>query len=274
MDSKTETIKVGKYRFIITETIAKRDNIVIIHSFKIGGRYDNCITVSYTYNGLQPIHAKIAFIEYKPECSFDIDLERNGGTVIMLKALLKYVYNKIPAVNKFYLDDMSHIDCINEAKTKPLNLAYLSIAYNSCTWYEKHFGAVMSDEMLYSRYKAKLAFLTNPEYKLDFVTFLQIAKPPPSQFDYLQNIYENAKTYRDFFKSIPFNDKCEILQPWLNTFMEYYLNGAFQNNNWVIDVRSPKFNNIVGASRTRTRKQSKDYSSNYRIIMHKIIHHV
>lgn len=283
METSTVSVKVGKYTFNIIESLAGRDDMILIHSFKIGGRYNNCIGVSYKYIGLKPISAKISFVQYEPECSFDVDLEKNGGTAIMLKTLLKYVYKKIPSVNLFTLDDMSHIDCAEKDLTQPpprkskepLNLAYLSIAYNSSTWYEKYFGAVMSDTELYNRYRDKLDFLTNPSKKPEYNGFVQIACIPLEQYDYLRTKYEEAKTYREFFKAIPFEDKCEILSPWLNTFIEHYITSVYKTNDWVIDVRSPKFNSIKGSGRRKTVKNStREYGSKYRIVMFKNIHNI
>jgi hypothetical protein len=277
----SNTIKVGKYTFTITEDIMKYGDRIISHTFKIGGKYDNCIGISYTYSNNVPVSAIIVFVQYEPECSFDIDLEKNGGTAIMLKTILKYVYTKIPSVYKFILDDMSHIDCAEKDLTlppprkniEPLNLAYLSIAYNSATWYEKNFGAVLADQDLYRRYRDKLSFLTNPSDKLDFVKFLEITKLPKILIEPLEKIYNASKTYREFFKSIPLEHRCEMLRPWLNTFIEYYIRSVYKTNDWVIDIRSDKFNRITGGSKSKTRKRNKkDYSSNYRIVMYNNIH--
>lgn len=226
----------------ITETITRHNDIIIHHSYEISD-HDNYICVSYTYKDQQPIFANITF-------RGNLSMNTN-----MLRRLLLYAYCKVPYIHKFMVNDITHI---NYDGSGLINLAYLTIAYNSCTWYEKYFGAVMCDEQLFGRYKSKLGFLTDG--KPDFTTFLQIAQPPLTQIEYLEDIYRHSRTYRDFFISLPL----VILQPWLNTFMEYYLTDVFSKD-WVIDINSPKFN---------TYDYEGGHSSKYRIIMHKDIHTV
>ena len=283
-----ETIKVGKYSFVITENKFAFADKIISHSFKIGGTYDNCISISYTYNNLTPISAKIVHVSYEPECTTENNLEKGGGTAIMLKTFLRYVYKKIPSVNIFTFEDMSHIDCAEKDLSKspprnqirPLSLAYLSIAYNSCTWYEKYFDAKMTDKERYTKYQNLMKFLTNPGDKPDFITFLQIAQPPQNQIEYLKKIYEEADTYRAFFNTIPFNDRCEILRPWLKTFIEYYLGDKYSPYGWEMSVLEPKissngsFGGVRGKKKGRrnTIKQRDIFPSNYKVIMYNEIH--
>ena len=256
--------------------------MIVSHTFKIGGSYDDCIGVSYTYNGKTPESAKIMTVDYEPECSLGTSLEKGGGTAIMLKTLLRYLHNKIPSITVFTFEDMSHIDCGEtdlskpppRKLSKPLSLAYLSIAYNSCTWYEKYFDARMSDERRYSEYRRSLEFLTEPSSKVDFVSFLQIAKPPKEQYSYLEPIYAAAETYRDFFKAIPFKDRCEILRPWLVGFIDHYIYKFYSPLNWQIDVTSPKIRNSVGGGRKKTLKRRYDFPSKYRIITYKDMHSI
>jgi hypothetical protein len=265
-----EFVKVGKYEFKISESIKSYNDRIISHTFKIGGIYDNCIGVSYTYNYMnKPISAKIPHALYEPECSTGSNLEKGEGTIIMLKSLLNYVYNKIPSVNNFIFDDMSHIDCVEKdmskkpprSPTKPLNLAYFSIAYHGKTWYEKNFNAKMKDINKYNKYRERLEFLTDPSKKVDYIDFLRIARPNSELFPYLEKIYNNSKTYRDFFEAIPKSKRCDILYSWLVTFMEYYLRDVYSNYDWVIDVNT--MNNISGGSK------KKSYSGKYKLISHK-----
>jgi hypothetical protein len=282
-----ETIKVGKYSFVITENKFAFADKIISHSFKIGGTYDNCISISYTYNNLTPISAKIVHVSYEPECTTESNLEKSGGTAIMLKTFLRYVVKKVPSVTVFTFEDMSHIDCVEKDLSKPpprkqnrpLSLAYLSIAYNSCTWYEKYFDTKMTDTDRYTKYQELVQFLTEPGAKVNFVSFLQIAQPPQTQIEYLQKIYDVADTYRSFFNAIPFSDRCEILRPWLKTFIEYYLGDKYSPYGWEINALGPKIstNASFGGKRGKkgrrnTVKQNEIFPFNYKVIMYNEIH--
>jgi hypothetical protein len=284
-----ERVKVDKYMFDIAETIFPYDNKIISHTFKIGGTYDDCIGISYTYNNNNPVSAKIGFVQYEPECSVDNNLEKGGGTAIMLKTIIQYAFKKVPSVHIFSFEDMSHIDCVEKDLSKPpprkpvrpLSLAYLSITYNSATWYEKHFDAKMTDPTKYREYRDALDFLANKSAKVDFISFLQFAKPPEDQIEYLKGLYEKTDTYRAFFNAIPFKDRCEILRPWLKTFIEHKLGSKYSAYGWEIDALSPKVKSISGGKRSRNHKKrktikqggnKKDYPSNYKVIMYNEMH--
>jgi len=272
---ETQTlIRSGKYEFKITENkLLYGADRIISHTYRIGGNYDNCISVSYTYNNNKPISAKIPHALYEPECSIaPPPLEKGAGTVLMLKTLLKYVYSRNPTVHIFSFDDMSHIDCIEKdttksiprPPTKPLNLAYLSIAYNSKTWYELYFNAKMSDKVKYKKYEDRLNFLINPKEKVDFLRFLEIAKPPQEQHKYLEAIYKKSTTYRELFEAIPKTKRCDVLFDWLTSFMEYYLKDVYSPYNWEININEMK--NIIGGSRRNL------YSSTYKLVDFRAVH--
>jgi len=266
----TEIIKVGKYDFKIVEDIRSYNSRIISHTFRIGGNYDKCISVSYIYNYMnKPISAKIPHALYEPECSMDSNLEKGEGTIIMLKTLLNYVYNKIPSINNFVFDDMSHIDCVEKdmakkpprSATKPLNLAYFSIAYHGKTWYEKNFNAKMKDNTKYNKYRERLEFLTDSSKKVDYIEFLRITRPNSELYSYLEKIYNKSETYRDFFEAIPKSKRCDILYSWLVSFIEYYLKDVYTNYDWVIDITS--MNNVLGGNK------KKIYSYKYKLISYK-----
>ena len=277
-----DTIKVGKYTFsIIDKTTYFRDsNIIAYRGFKIGGDYDDCINIAYVYNNGEPIEAKLPHLMYEPECSIGSNLEKGGGSETMIKAIINYAYNKIPSITKFYFDDMSHIDCIEKDMTKPvprkqqkpLNLAMLSIAYNSQTWYEKYFNASMKNKELYSKYRERVSFLHDPDIKVSFERFIEIARPPTRFFDSLETYYKSAKTYRDFFKNIPYEERCLLLLPWLENFIMYYLQGVYNNMGWEINVLDMN-NKKGGSNKTRKHKKRKNisyknslYPSHYKLI--------
>jgi hypothetical protein len=271
----TEIINVGRYSFKIIENKMAYGDKIISHTFRIGGEYDNCISISYKYDmENKPISAKIPHALYEPECSIGSNLERGPGTILMLKTLLRYVYKKIPTIKIFEFDDMSHIDCIPKdvskppprQSLKPLSLSYLSIAYNSNTWYEEHFNAKMRDSIAYNKYREALHFLKKPSAKVEFIEFLQIAQAPKEQYIYLESIYKTARTYREFFDAIPKEKRCDLLLPWLVEFLNYYLKGIFSTDNWEINVT--EMNKIKGGKR-KTQRNSKIYGSNYRVINYK-----
>jgi hypothetical protein len=245
---KSTTIKANGYEYHIKETTLSYGDRIISHTFTMGGDYPNCLTVSlfYDYGQETPRYAKIPYIEYDPGCSIGSTLPKGTGTIHMLTTCIRYIHEKYPSVTRFKFDDMSHIDCSEQQDEKdekdqkdekkmPLNHAYFSIAYHGGTWYEKNFHAEQENPEQHKAYRARLLFLESE--KPDFITFLQLAQPPADQFAYLEEKYGKTSTYHTFFQSIPKEDRCRILRPWLDTFMRHYLGDVFHNTGWVIDVQ-------------------------------------
>ena len=104
------------------------------------------------------------------------------------------------------------------------------------TWYEARFNAKMVDDAKYTIYKESLGFLTDPEKKLPFKRFLEIAQPSLEQIEILEPIYSTSLTYRDVFNSIPYDIRCDILYPWLPSFMKQYIGKTFSEKDWKIDA--------------------------------------
>jgi hypothetical protein len=216
---------------------------------------------------------------YEPECAVDMILQRGEGYVQLIKTLLYHAYKKINQIHLFEFEDMSSIDCVekNLSKTpprkqiKPLNLAYLSIVYNGMTWYEKYFNATMIDKNKYAKYKDRLLFLTNETEKVDFYRFLEIAKPPEEQILIIKPLYESSKTYREFFNKIPFNDRCNILFPWLSNFVLFYIQDVYSEKGWIININEMD-TKIGGNKINRKRKTRRLFPSKYRIIHYETKH--
>lgn len=275
MSEKEEIINADKYRFNIKDNILHtREGNIYSRNFKIGGNYTDCVNVSITYDKFgKPISAKIPTLVYDEECSLSAPLDRGEGTIIMIKTLLRYIKNKIPEINEFIFEDKSNIECGTEEEKQqkrrrkrgthatPIALYYFSIAFNGVTWYEKHFNAYQEDLTLHTAYRTRVRELLKDEtIKPPFNDFLLIAQPPRLYLDELEALYEKAKTYGDFFKSIPKDDRCRLVREWISRFMEHYLKGVFKNTDWAIDVRKMNDNQYGGAA---TRKKGVTRSRYY-----------
>lgn len=249
MTTTTTQVNVGKYKFNIIDNIMYYDNQIYIRNCKIGGNYDDCVNISIQYQNGKPHSASMPILVYDEECSLETPLEKQGGSVTMIKTLLNYVHRNIPEITEINFDDTSNIDCATEeelvAKTarkrgtavKPIPLYYFSMAFNGVTWYEKHFNAKLKNNKKHKIYRETLdKFLNTKEMKPSFEEFRVIASVPVDQIEELQAYYENANTYGDFFNSIPKKDRCRLVQSWIGQFMTRYMGDAFQNYNWMIEL--------------------------------------
>lgn len=281
------TITANGKEFVIYENIIRYEGKIKIHTFKMGGDYEDCINGSIEYdNEYNPRFGILSHAEYDAECSVGSSLNKGVGSVLMIKTFLRYIHEKYPTVTTFHFSDMSRIECATDENIAhsmasgrprkrgtyivPMSLPYLSIAYNDKTWYEKYFNAEYLDPEMHNRYRNSLQFLHRSSDKPSFDFFTSLASVPISQYDYLRPKYNNTATYHEFFHSIPKRDRCVILRPWLEKFMQYYINTTFNHNGWVIDIT--KMNMIRGGGKRKTRKRTLPYTSYY-IPKGKIVHY-
>jgi hypothetical protein len=243
----TEIVQSGKYNFKIVRNIEYYRDEIWTHTYKVGGDYGDCLNISYFYQNNKPVRAVIPHLLYEPECAIGTTLDAGGGTEIMVKTALRYAFNDVKTVSIFEFQDSSHIDCLQKDLTKalprkmarPLNLAYFYIAYHGMTWYEARFNAEMLDKVKYNRYRKQVKFLTDPATKPSFDEFKAIilsAFASLEELIYVEKLYAKTQTYREFFEAIPKTRRCDILYPWLNTFMEHYIGAVFSVKDWTINV--------------------------------------
>ena len=234
-------VKSGEYTFqIIDNTLFSRDKTEIYsRNFKIGGNYPDCVNVSIIYKNNKPYDAIMPNLLSDTECSFDKPLEKGGGSIIMIKTLLQYVYSQIPTLTHIRFDDKSNIECATEKGTyvKPMPLYYFSILFNGQTWYEKHFDAKQKDEGRHQEYRKRVdEFLHSQEYKknISFGRFVSLFDKREEEMPELYKYYNDANTFHAFFQSIPKKDRCRLVGTWIEPVMKIILKDVFYNDNWYI----------------------------------------
>jgi len=215
---------------------------VISRNFKIGGDYSDCVNVSIQYDDhSHPISGKIQTIVYDEECSKKVPLGRGEGSITMIKTLLRHIHKMIPEITTFSFDDMSTVECGTYHRKRgshaiPVSLYYLSIAFNGCTWYEKHFRATYRDQASHHAYRSRVDHFLHGESLPPFQDFLRSANPPVELYSELEALYEKAHHYMDFFSAIPKDRRCAHARTWLVPFIKGKMEGVFSNEGWVIHV--------------------------------------
>lgn len=239
-DGRTD-IPVDPYHFTIIDRTHTHKGNIISRNFKIGGDYSDCVNVSIQYDDhSHPISGKIQTIVYDEECSKEVPLQRGEGSITMIKTLLRHIHKMIPEITSFSFDDMSAVECGTDcgkrgSHARPVSLYYLSIAFNGCTWYEKHFRATYKDKSSHHAYRSRVDHFLYTEPLPRFDDFLRIANPPPELYSELEALYEQPH-YAAFFSAIPKERRCVHARTWLVSFIKRELEGVFSNEGWVIDV--------------------------------------
>ena len=204
---------------------------------KIGGTYNCCLEIQYKPSDNT---AKIIQIKSERECGLIKFLEE-GDTVPMIKASLQSIASIFP-IKQFDFDDGSSIECGEKNMNskpprrtiKPLSLLHLSIALSGLTWYEKYFNAKMNPINRDIYKKCIETYMTSPMIPYD--TFKMKYLEYEKQSIALEPYYLAAKSYPEFFTSVPKNRRCELFFNWVPTFINSYFNSVNLFNNWYINI--------------------------------------
>jgi hypothetical protein len=210
----------------------------ITHVLNIGGKYNKCVNITANINGSKT-HAYIDHIQSEPECTLDTILE-NSQASEMIRASIQFCKHMYPELTTIELSDASNIECGIKAprkRVKPFSLPHLSIATNKQTWYEKHFGAKYKFKSLQEKYVLNKLNLDKP-IDVSFDEFAKMNILSEYQRTKLESYYNSAKSWYDFFISVPKEERCELFFNWLSTFINMIIDNSFNMDGWAIDYDS------------------------------------
>lgn len=187
----------------------------------------------------------------------------------MMNLFFTIIKEKLPFIKYIDLDDDSEFPCkINTTTTYGVSLALYELAFHQSTWYERHFGAELSNAVLKSLY-IKDGFFVKKPVVYDF-------KHPDLNKE-LKPFYEKTNTWKEFFDLlyVTYKEKCKLLLPWYKDAVRSIMgNTSFANQSWRIDLSNPKLKKISyeivktgGSYNKKTRKSKKinylDYAYHY-----------
>jgi hypothetical protein len=133
---EADTIVSGDYSFKvwITEQLP-------YYCVRLGPSWENaCVDISVPAQGniLSDNTACLDKVKYQPCCTSNGKaLETgSGGSAVMVKAAIKWIFSRYPHVLRFKLDDTSTVTCLDGTRLN-VSLAALMLSYAGKTWYER-----------------------------------------------------------------------------------------------------------------------------------------
>lgn len=92
----------------------------------------------------------LSYLKYRPTCSISHDMSNGESTIHMIKGLLKFVMEKEAKYDSIHFEDISTFDCILPGKrnTIQISLPFFNFVVYGKTWYERHFQAEITYELL------------------------------------------------------------------------------------------------------------------------------
>lgn len=240
-------VNVGRYSYFIRISPEKDAHGTIReYTLDLGGRKRGCVSIRIpTLSSAIPgrsdaTQAVLKYVQYNPMCSAnsDRDLISGFGTKHMLKTALFFAKELCPNtdIKSFRYMDVSHKLCPDGVS---VDLPYFMIALHGKTYYEKNFFARLEEDSDYEQYNAALLHLNSvPRETMPFDTFVGTFILNEHQI-VLQPLYDEAKTFTDFFHSIRVNYAdtiCQLMHGWVNRFVINWLfsNKDFASRFWII----------------------------------------
>lgn len=177
-------------------------------------------------------------------------------TIGMTNLAFTILKEEMPKITHIVLEDKSDFPCeCEDGSVIGISLALYEIMFHQQTWYERHFGAYLQNEVLRTLYtNSKANFNKPPPYDFNFLN--------KDTNTYLQPQLKLSATWADFFKKVyKMERKCEIIFPWYNQALNIIFEGVnYSRQNWIIDTSTTKtipYDNIGtfgGRSMTRKRR--------------------
>lgn len=239
MSLRSQVKKEGEYP--ITKIPPRREAIKLANHTIILSIYETDYTINLYLGGVKHwcIHCELSKenntlkkegflikIRYDMLCSVEESIGRGGDITKLLKLLLQIIHDRYPDVKYLLFNDLSTRRCDN---TLNVNLAVMTYLYTEKTWYEKNFGASISSQSKTPFAAAQQRLTESKRIPWDVVksTIINYTTLPYSE-DALELLYENSKTWKEFFgqieKTVGIKQFCIFISSWLDSFTLKYFN--------------------------------------------------
>lgn len=203
----------GTFRASIEET---QD----MYKIKYGGR-KACVFFS-VYKGYEEEYPNLDGLGTDKGCNVEESLD---DTVLLFKSSLQFLIWRFPNIKYVQFLDTSKKECAGGIH---IDLATFHFAKHGKTWYEDKFGAKPLDKSRSKYFRRASEYLDNecPQhgfdtfYKENIMRFVESFKKVKKADVYamLQICWDNAISYKDFFKQVGSKD-CVLFQQWLKTYI-------------------------------------------------------
>ena len=231
----TKYVTVRNKKMIMT--FHESDTSITIY---IGNSRIYCIDVQLLkkVNGEFYDQGHLTKIRWDRVCSLNDNFEKGTDSVMILKLILTYIFNTYP-IKSMTFTDLSTKECDDGSKINLAALKYLTVGK---TWYEDNFGASI-DESSSVFYSSLLKQLTTKKLN---TTWEQLRgyipmKSIPIEESKLQELYEKAGTWQEFFNPIlqelGKSRLCKIFSPWFDTFVMGFLRMNYISLVYVLPIK-------------------------------------
>ena len=220
-------------------TITRNEDTHSRYYFIVGDDKQPCLEGIITLSSLDTEYnntAKLIKLDALEECSIeDINQEYLNTYSFgneMLDAVIFFINSQFPSIKTIKLCDTSYIPCKKDVGDT-LDLLTYSIALYKKTWYEERINAYILPKERHDNYRKQVEEYASKDTKNKH-TFYDIYHIITDNNTFAVNIiesnkkmytkmYEEAKTFPDFFKklgrTIKPEDKCRFFKGWIDSFV-------------------------------------------------------
>jgi hypothetical protein len=214
----------------LSEAFKDTSNYICTISF--GSKHNQfCLTALYKQTNPKEIY--IDRVQHNDQCVVDGSLQDfKNGTIKIVSTALWFMKNHFKEVERFTLNDDSHIECERGKAVYKLRLAYDYILKYNQTWYENKFNAVLpsiGDDSLYDKYKKSLSILDAPLYPYSIVKDRFMSQ----DYEEIYNLSSSPRDFLDRLRKTLGTNYCFNVAKWLHNYMLFLQINLYQTE-WCI----------------------------------------
>jgi hypothetical protein len=223
-------IKISK-DFQLQSNRTKKEIGIILN---IGGVGKNCVQINVPYEGNK---AHLMWIEAAYGCSLT-DTEQRGDLLInMTNAGIHIAKTYNPQLQTIELQDSASFNCkLPNGDEARINSTQHDLAFYQKSYYEKKYGAVLSDDIQQEEYNKRKSGFLNPLSKPSRFIF-----GPQQMNDELALLYTESTTWKEFFDKINTTykkNKCAVISMWLSRAVTEAMGMNYSGQVWKIDINT------------------------------------
>jgi hypothetical protein len=209
----------------------------------VGGINSWCIEIQIFPDS--PI-AQMPKIAYDEHCSLNGRLKRGIGVLGLLALAISYIQKEFPHITKIQFDDCSYRECV---EGQNIELAYFYYALYGETWYMNKIGARFLNESDKTRFELSTNTFQQLKNEMTWEMYDQYVNTAhPLAVDEMRTLYDNSKTWINFFQSIKhrveIEDLCLYMAPWISNFIKNKTKLYFGGIPFILDIPNPKLGSV------------------------------
>ena len=210
----------------------------------VGGKIKGCIIIECRKN-----ICTIEKVNYDQRCNIDGNMRNGSGTISMINAAIKFIFDYFPNIQEIQLKDHSIVIC-NTDKNKNIDifLPHIQIIQYGKTWYERKINARLRN---IKNYKYIDNFVNHITTKPDWNILWEFIKDEINVSDIIEyntliyNIWKNTNNFREMIIYMLKHKQCYLFVDWLDNYFIKYSKLSILNQYYIIERKNIDYGSVI-----------------------------